>query len=289
TMTRTAIAAQLNQHKPEPFVELHPLDAQSYGLVANSLAMIESRLGSMLARVQITDSQLPGNIFVPMHWTEQYASRGRMGALVNPIVDPISKQPESKHTPARIKAYQPSWQGFILSRRELAINTPEYWVKIKGEHFYRYEVAGLSLPDNWQDWAKNSLCDNEGATPQWQEYQDPGLGNYRAARFVDNRLESVVFIAKESMLPERNWLSGLFTKAELDKAERMALLTGKSPVGIADVGILVCACFNVGEKTIQAAIKEKGLKTHQEVGHCLKAGTNCGSCVPEIKALLYKG
>lgn len=75
-------------------------------------------------------------------------------------------------------------------------------------------------------------------------------------------------------------------KAELEKAERMALLTGKPPVGVADVGTIVCACFNVGELTIQAAIREKGLKTHQEVGRCLKAGTNCGSCVPEIKALL---
>jgi assimilatory nitrate reductase catalytic subunit len=286
TMTRTAIAAQLNQHKPEPFVEIHPVDAERYGLVADSLAMLESRLGSMIARVQISDSQVPGSLFVPMHWTEQYASRGRMGALVNPIVDPISKQPESKHTPVRIKAYQPVWQGFILSRRELSINMPDYWVKVKGEHYYRYELAGIVLPENWQDWAKKNLCDNTGGAPQWQEYQDLGRGNYRAARIVDNRLESVVFIASESLLPERNWLSGLFVKSELAKAERMALLTGKPPVGVADVGTIVCACFNVGEKTIQTAIREKGLKTHQEVGRCLKAGTNCGSCVPEIKALL---
>ncbi len=286
TMTRTAIAAQLNQHKPEPFVEVHPVDAACYGLVANTLATIESFWGSMIARVQITDSQVQGSLFVPMHWTEQYAARGRMGALVNAVVDPISKQPESKHTPARIKTYQSAWQGFILSRRELNISAPDYWVKIKGEQFYRYEMAGLTLPENWQDWAKNILCDNNGATPQWQEYQDPGLGNYRAARIVNNQLESVVFIAAESVLPERNWLSGLFAKPELNKAERMAVLTGKPPVGVADVGTIVCACFNVGEKTIQAAIKEKGLKTHQEVGRCLKAGTNCGSCVPEIKALL---
>jgi len=286
TMTRTAIAAKLNQHKPEPFVEMHPVDAERYGLVANSLASIESFWGSMIARVQITDSQVPGSIFVPMHWTEQFASSGRMGALVNAVVDPISKQPESKHTPARIKAYQSAWQGFILSRRELSISAPDYWVKSKGEQFYRYELAGLTLPENWQDWTKNILCDNDGATPQWQEYQDFGRGNYRAARFVNNQLESVVFIAKESALPERNWLTGLFSKPELEKAERMALLTGRPPVGVADVGTIVCACFNVGEKTILAAIREKGLKTHQEVGRCLKAGTNCGSCVPEIKALL---
>jgi len=286
TMTRTAIAAKLNQHKAEPFVEIHPADAQRYGLLANTLASLESCWGLMIARVQITDGQLPGSLFVPMHWTEQYAGRGRMGALVNAVTDPISNQPESKHTPVRIKAYQPVWQGFILSRRELAINEPDYWVKIKGEQFYRYELAGLSLPENWQEWAQKKLSDNEGATAQWQEYQDSARGNYRAARLLNNRLESVVFIAAASALPDRNWLTGLFAKTELEKAERMALLTGRPPLGVADVGPIVCACFNVGELTIQAAIKEKGLKTHQEVGRCLKAGTNCGSCIPEIKALL---
>ena len=286
TMTRTAIAAKLNQHKAEPFVEIHPADAQHYGLLANTLASLESAWGSMIARVQITDGQLQGNLFVPMHWTEQYAGRGRMGALVNAVTDPISNQPESKHTPVRIKAYQPVWQGFILSRRELAIHEPDYWVKIKGEQFYRYELAGLSLPENWPEWTQKNLSDNEGATAQWQEYQDSARGNYRAARLLNNRLESVVFIATESALPDRNWLTGLFAKTELEKAERMALLTGTPPLGVADVGTIVCACFNVGELTIQSAIKEKGLKTHQDVGRCLKAGTNCGSCIPEIKALL---
>jgi assimilatory nitrate reductase catalytic subunit len=48
----------------------------------------------------------------------------------------------------------------------------------------------------------------------------------------------------------------------------------------------VCACFNVGEKTIRKAIQEQGLKTVEAIGHCLQAGTNCGSCVPELRSLL---
>jgi len=286
TMTRTALAAKLNQHKPEPFVEVHPVDAQRYALLPNSLAVIESQWGSMLARVQITDSQQQSCLFVPMHWTEQYASQGRMGALVNPVVDPVSKQPESKHTPVRIKAYQPVWQGFILSRRELTVTESEYRVKIKGEQFYRYELAGETLPEDWRSCVRKNLCSTAGENPQWQEYQDPAKGNYRAARIVDNQLETVIFIAADSNLPDRSWLTGLFVKPQLETPERMALLTGIPPLGAPDVGIIVCACFNVGEKTIRTAIKEKGLKTHQEVGCCLKAGTNCGSCVPEIKALL---
>ncbi|UOA10244.1 nitrate reductase [Methylobacter sp. S3L5C] len=286
TMTRTAIAAKLNQHKPEPFVEVHPVDAQHYNLPANTLAVIESLWGSMIARVQVTDSQQQGNLFVPMHWTNQYASQGRMGVLVNPVVDPVSKQPESKHTPARIKAYQPVWQGFILSRRELTITESEYQVKIKGEQFYRYELAGVSLPEDWRSSVQKNLCSANAENTQWQEYQDSAKGNYRAAQIINRQLETVIFIAADNTLPDRGWLTSLFAKMQLETQERMALLTGRPPVGVPDVGTIVCACFNVGEKTIQAAIKEKNLKTHQEVGLCLKAGTNCGSCVPEIKALL---
>jgi assimilatory nitrate reductase catalytic subunit len=286
TMTRTAIAAKLNQHSPEPFVEVHPADARHYTLLPNTVAIIESHWGAMMARVKITDSQKQGSLFVPMHWTEQYASQGRMGALVNPVVDPVSKQPESKHTPVRIKAYQPAWQGFILSRRELNVPQSEYWVKIKGDRFYRYELAGETLPEDWHRCVRKNLCSAATEEPQWQEYQDPGKGNYRAALIVENQLETVIFISADNCLPERSWLTSLFAKAHLETTERKALLTGKRPSGVPDVGIIVCACFNVGEKTIRTAIKENGLKTHQEVGVCLKAGTNCGSCVPEIKALL---
>ena len=303
TMTRTAIAAKLNQHKPEPFVEIHPDDANKYlgrcGFIRTDsvdntmrinphlqLARIESRFGSMLARVQITDAQIVGNIFVPMHWTAQQASSGRMGALVNPVFDPISKQPESKHTPVKISPFKTTWQGFILSRRELTISEPEYWVKNKGADFYRYELAGNKSPENLADWARKTLCANENIAPQWQEYSDLAQGNYRAARFIDGRLESVLFITTTGELPPRNWLMSVFAQTELSKVERLALLTGEPLKGVEDVGTIVCACFNVGEKTIQQAIKKYGLKTHQEVGQCLKAGTNCGSCVPEIKALL---
>ncbi|NOQ16507.1 MAG: molybdopterin-dependent oxidoreductase, partial [Methyloprofundus sp.] len=286
TMTRTALSAKLSQHKPEPFVEIHPVDADHYKMQQNTLAVVESQWGKMIARVQIADTQQQGTLFIPMHWTAQYASQGRVGALVNPVVDPISHQPESKHTPVRIKTYQPAWYGFILSRHPLEFNHPDYLVKVKGNQFYRYELAGETMPESWQGWTKNILCSASNEKPQWQEYTDPAENKYRAARILDNQLQSMIFIAPNILLPERSWLSSLFEKPEFEKQDRLALLTGKPPLGTPDVGTIVCACFNVGEKTIQSAIKDKGLKTHQEVGKCLKAGTNCGSCIPEIKALL---
>lgn len=285
TMTRTSLSAKLNQHKPEPFVDVHPLDAERYGLLSGGLARLESAWGSMIARVQVTSDQRPGSLFVPMHWSEQFASRGRMGALVNPAVDPISRQPESKHTPVRIAPYRAAWHGFILSRRELAFNDVEYWVKSKGESFYRYELAGETLPPDWPDWARARLG-GSGPASCWQEYHDSGLGQYRAAQIIDDRLESVLVVSPCHNLPERNWLAGLFNKDSLGQSDRKALLTGMPPQGAPDCGNIICVCFNVGEKTIRSAIQDQGLKTVRDIGACLKAGTNCGSCLPEIKALL---
>ncbi len=284
TMTRSGLSAKLSQHKPEPFVEIHPVDAQKYGLAVNGLARLESAWGSMLARVHISEGQLPGNLFVPMHWTAQNASAGRMGALVNPVFDPISKQPESKHTPVAIQLYQPAWHGFVLSRSELQINDLEYQVKSTGEAYYRFELAGDLVPADWSDWTKELLSGAQAEDANWLEYQDSGSGVYRAALITAEGLHSVICISRQNKLPDRDWLAGLFGKSTLTPQERKALLTGMPPLGEPDVGAVVCACFNVGEKTIQVAIKQQGLKTVQEVGRCLKAGTNCGSCIPEIKA-----
>ncbi len=286
TMTRTALSAKLNQHSPVPYVEINPVDAKNYNLTAGALAELESGWGKMLARVKITDDQTLGNVFVPMHWTAQYASNSRMGALVNPEVDPISKQPESKHTPIRIKLYQAVWQGFILSKAQLDLCDVSYRVNSKGDFFYRYEVASQELPDPWFNTLKDTLNANSAEKPEWQIYQDASLGCYRAAQFIKGQLNAVIFIAADHKLPERSWLSSLFAKVTLEPAERRALLSGQPPKGSHESGKVVCACFNVGEKTLRACIKEKQFKTHQEVGQCLKAGTNCGTCISEIKALL---
>ena len=120
----------------------------------------------------------------------------------------------------------------------------------------------------------------------WLEYSDEGSGIYHAAVIVENRLQACIYIAPRDLLPDREWMASLFVKARLSARDRMALLAG-SPLGSNnDAGPTVCSCFRVGRNTILTAIKEKGLKNAQEVTACLKAGGNCGSCLPEIRALL---
>jgi assimilatory nitrate reductase catalytic subunit len=65
------------------------------------------------------------------------------------------------------------------------------------------------------------------------------------------------------------------------------LLSGKSIDGLASAGPIVCACFGVGRTTICDAIGA-GARTSAEIGLKLKAGTNCGSCIPELKRLIVQ-
>ena len=52
-----------------------------------------------------------------------------------------------------------------------------------------------------------------------------------------------------------------------------------------DKGKLICACLEVGENDIRRAVAD-GCCTVQALGTRLGCGTNCGSCIPELNALI---
>jgi assimilatory nitrate reductase catalytic subunit len=139
--------------------------------------------------------------------------------------------------------------------------------------------------DDWSRWAR-SLSGASAPHADWIEYEDRGAGVYRGALLVEDRMSACVFVSPRPDLPSRTWLSGLFAKARIDDADRAGLLVGRPADPRADMGPVVCSCFGVGRKAICDAITRFDLKTTQDVGQRLRAGANCGSCVPEIKALL---
>ncbi|ADE10402.1 nitrate reductase [Sideroxydans lithotrophicus] len=283
TMTRTGKVPRLNAHQIEPFVQVQASDAQLCRLQDGALARLTSRDGTMLARVQVSDDQRPGSVFVPMHWNDGFAKLARVDALVAPITDPISGQPESKHTPVRVETYQPAWQGFVLSRTRLDFADTSYCVCSRGANYWRHEIAGDVTPEDWRSWVQTTLH----GPGDWIEYRDMGMRRYRAACLRDGRLETVFFIAADHLLPEREWLGSLFSQERLEAVDLAGLLAARPPKGAAtDAGRNVCACFSVGEKTILNAIQTQDLNSIEAIGLCLRAGTGCGSCVPEIRRIL---
>ena len=281
TMTRTARSARLNAHISEPYVEVHPDDVVGYRVMPNALARVKTQYGEMLARVKTSDDQRRGSIFVPFHWNDAMAHHAYADALVNPATDPISGQPEFKHTPARLETYQPRWHGFLLSREPLGFNGCQYQVKVKGEGYWRYEIAGEQVPSSWAAQVRDWL----GTEGEWLELEDAKAGRYRAARIDGGRLTGCLFIAPSHELPARAWLQALFARDVVSPEERLSLLSGRAPAGTVSEGAIVCACFGVGRDRIVAAIRG-GCDSAQAIGAKLKAGTNCGSCIPELKALL---
>jgi assimilatory nitrate reductase catalytic subunit len=285
TMTRTGQSPRLAEHLPEPFVDLHAQDALSLALRAGELARISSARGSMVVRVRTSGEIARGALFAPIHWSGANASQARTGALVNPHVDPLSGEPEFKHTPVRVEPFPVEWYGFLLSREPRDVTDVTWWTAIRGNACLRYELAGREVPTDWGAWMRQRLGALDPGE-DYLDYRDPAAGIYRAARLVEDRLAACVYISRRPDLPERNWLLGLFASKQLTAAERSGLLAGRPPGVQAEAGPLVCSCFGVGRDTLRRVIAEHELTEARQVGTRLKAGTNCGSCLPEIRALL---
>jgi assimilatory nitrate reductase catalytic subunit len=280
TMTRTGKSARLYAHLSEPFLEIHPDDAD--GMEDQALVRVDSPHGHAVLRVRIDPGQRRGTVFAPMHWTDQFSPAGRVNPLVNDAVDPVSGQPELKHTPVHIAPYVARWHGFILSAERLSPKLAEWSAIFPSGEAWRHELAGQKDPT--LEFARlRDACTVAGA---WLVLQDPAHAVFRAALIDDGKLRAVVFLGRTSALPPRDWLISLFARDRITTAERRALLAGRPANGPVPEQA-VCVCFGIGAREIGTAIGG-GCETVEEVGAATRAGTNCGSCRPEIRALLAK-
>jgi assimilatory nitrate reductase catalytic subunit len=287
TMTRSAKSPRLMRHLAEPFVEIHPEDAARLGLVSAHLVEIISPHGSMVARVLLTTRQIPGRIFAPMHWTDQFASQARVDALVGANLDPVSGQPELKHTPVQIKPWSATWYGFAVCRTRPVFES-EYWAVARAKGGWRAELAGLHAPPDWSETAHALLAgDRERDSVEFLAYFDRSTGQHRFAAFEGDRLAGTLFVSPEPVAVARDFIADQLDTAVEAPAARFRLLAGRAPAGQPDAGPIVCACFEVGRNRILEAIRSGDCSSIEKVGAATNAGTNCGSCRAEIGELIH--
>ncbi|MAD46669.1 MAG: nitrate reductase [Oceanospirillaceae bacterium] len=282
TMTRTGKSPRLAQHIAEPYAEFHPDDAEARNINEGVLTRINNGRGEIIVRAKINSGQRMGEIFVPMHWPSRYASAARMGTLINDDRDPFSGQPQLKFCSVNAEPFHTDWTGFVLSRDDLGeLNRCAYWASGVIEQGFYYEVAGCGH-------ASDAIANIKNQLPQghWLQLDDENNQHHRHILIHNGRLQAVVFTHKDEAFNSRKWLIERFTDESLSKENRRALLAG-SPSDAEDVGAIVCSCFQIGEKQIRSAIT-RGCHTTETLGEALKCGTNCGSCIPEIKALLAR-
>jgi assimilatory nitrate reductase catalytic subunit len=268
TMTRTGLSPRLSRHLPEPFLSLHPEDAARFGLVAGAFATVTSACGEAVLRVTLDSGLRRGEVFAPMHWSDT-------------LTDPVSGQPQSKHTRVRIAPWHPAWQGLLVTRVAPPTLPIAYWTRSRGKDaWFTYIADSRELaPEHIRRWL------GADAEADLSEYRDPRTASHRCIRMRDTRVEAALFVSRSLALPERDWLEQMFACEELDAASRLALLAGRPVSGATETGRIICACHGVGENAIRAAVAA-GADSLEAIGRCLHAGTGCGACTPELRRFL---
>jgi len=276
TMTRTGLSPRLSQHRREPLAEIHPLDGEAHGIGDGDLVRVTTPQGESVYRAAMAPGQRRSEVFVPIHWTDRQSSGGRTGRLPRPLVDPHSGQPGFKSTPARIEKLAFEWQGFLIARALPQRIGTDYFTAVRVEEGWLVELAGNQDPELL----------TETLLPQGKRAEniDYGRGNLRVAVLDGGRVAAAFYVARDCRLPDREWLIG--TLAAATSPPTINLLAGRPAMPQVDRGAIVCACFDIGLKTIVEAIGSRGLMSVEEVGLALSAGTNCGSCRPAIRRLI---
>jgi assimilatory nitrate reductase catalytic subunit len=288
TMTRTGRLPRLMAHEREPVLDVHPADAEAFHLDDGGLARVESRHGTTVLPVRSSTDLRKGELFAPMHWTDSFTSAGPIGALVGAATDPVSGQPELKATPVRITPVAPHWHGLLLRGSEQVPLGPYYWARAPLERGHAFTLVGWeALPsDSGSKFWISALLDAPAAA-ELVIYADPARGTFRYASVVGRRLEACLFIAATAAaLPSREALAAVLG-TRLDPETRALVLAGGAVgAGQSAASKTICACFGVGLATLHGAIAQRHLTSVAEIGAALRAGTNCGSCIPELKAIL---
>lgn len=291
TMSRTGLSSNLSSHRAEPYCEIHQQDALKYGVKEGELVEVKSKWGNCVLRAMVSDDIRRGQVFAPIHWNDQVASDARIGKVVNPVVDMISGEPEFKHTPVVIHPFYSQWQGVFYVRQgfehivQASIENTVWWTKITTSKAVRYELADRRKFSQITEHLK-VLLPFEDECFEWLNIEDQTAHLSHTVVLKDGYLIASLYIAPYTRLPDRDWVASLFKRERLSAMHRKSLLAGQPMSRANNDGPLVCGCFKVGKNRIIEAIKTQNINNEKQVTACLKAGGNCGSCLPEIRGLI---
>jgi len=156
-----------------------------------------------------------------------------------------------------------------------------WWARVAVTGGYGFLIAGNLALDEWK-----SFVSPHEETTEFAEYEDNASGVYRAAVYRGGRLSVCLFIEPSRDVPDWESVKAIFAADTVTEDQRRLLLSGKPADGLGGGGPVVCACFGVGRTTICNAIASGAACSAADIGAQLKAGTNCGSCIPELKRLI---
>ncbi|MGV8990660.1 MAG: molybdopterin-dependent oxidoreductase [Thiobacillus sp.] len=293
-MSRTGLVSRLYAHVEEPLLSMNGKDMERRKFQDGDLVRVKSRRGSLVIKVQASDELRSSQIFMPMHWGGRFMAGMGVNALTLDAFDPVSKQPELKHAAVQVEKVTLPYRRTIMRRGDGAtlLRLAQPFIA----HF-DYATATLTGRDNsvlvFETASEGPLAESLVQEMDiafglddpllTMNYQDARRGIWKKARVEDGVITGARLSGETAA---RDWLKRLIADGAPAMAVRNWLLAPveQPPDGQAGRGRVVCNCLNVAEPDIVAAIA--GGADLAALQFTLKCGTECGSCVPELKRML---
>lgn len=192
TMSRTGLSARLGEHKPEPYVQIHPKTAKEHSVQRNQMIKLHNAHGECLARAEITEQIQPNQLFIPIHWNNATAKNSKPCNLIAPHTDSHSGQPEFKHTPVALTVCKHQSRATFASRTALSFNSLDYWARQKIAEGYLYHIESTLSAYELASYLKSRLKHNVDRVVSHESSEDGAL--YRFITFAEDKVIQAIHV-----------------------------------------------------------------------------------------------
>ncbi len=295
-MSRTGNVARLFNHEEEPLLSMHATDMARRHIKDGDIVRVSSTRGDIAVRVSASDGMTQGQTFLPMHWGARFMNSAGANALTNNAFDAVSKQPGLKHATVQVTKLDLPWQLVVMRKTGGTQSATQIMSRAQPLlKKFAYASLGLFGRDD-----SNVIFRAASESSQLINYIEEIDDIFNIENeFSLNYLDQHRGISKRVMLREgviqgvrlsgetiaRDWLKDLMAQnlpAE-ELREWMLAPLQAPPAGSVTRGRIVCNCFDVAEKEIvtefSIGVDLPALQAKR------KCGTECGSCLPELKRL----
>jgi assimilatory nitrate reductase catalytic subunit len=279
TMTRTGLVPRLFGHRAEPHVEISPVDANRFGIVAASLIEVSNAEGRNLARALVSDAVRTGEIFQSMHWSGSFANSALVNASATSLCDPVSGQPALKSAQVMVRPYQAAWYGFGVSIRPVTCEL-DYFAARPLSAGVAYECADKATPANWPRFLEKLFPRFKIASSM----QGSHPAHFRCVSVEDGHLQFAFLASDRPVAAAREWLQEKLGQS----INPLEILAGRPAEPGEDKGPILCACMNVGRNEIFRSIGKMPDASLNTVCATTGAGTGCGSCRQEVQRMIQQ-
>lgn len=293
-MSRTGTVARLFNHAEEPVISMSRDDMERRAIADGDLVKVKSRRGELVLRAQASGEMRPGQVFIPMHWGGQFMSGLGSNCLTTEAYDPVSRQPELKHAAVQVEKAVLDWRMELMRRGDVLAMLERVQPMLARFGYARAGLAGREDPVLVVS-VQDRDCPGGGVIEEMDRIlaldDDSRAMTYTdQTRCISKRVmlegDQVAGVRLTGEVAARDWLKDIMVQGISAKTVRLWALAPVStlPVGSTSRGRIVCNCLDVSEneikETVAAGVDLAALQAK------LKCGTQCGSCVPELKRML---